>query len=196
MSTLRACTCVETPPATLPLEAYPQRDTQPAAQLNAPFTLEEIQQGLKALNNCKACGASGIPAEMLRYAKAEADNNNPKPAHVLAPVLLEVLNCAFAKGEVPASSNVAHLTPVFKRGDPNEPQSYRPIVVGEPLLRLYAVILNRRLTQYLEVNNLRSDAQAGFRPGRSTVHQLFALQHFIDAANARGERLLLLPGPQ
>ncbi len=33
-----------------------------------------------------------------------------------------------------------------------------------------------------EKHGLRSPAQAGFRPGRSTVHHLFALQHLIDHA--------------
>ncbi len=33
-----------------------------------------------------------------------------------------------------------------------------------------------------EKHGLRSPSQAGFRPGRSTVHHLFALRHFIDHA--------------
>ncbi len=39
-----------------------------------------------------------------------------------------------------------------------------------------------RLVDWSEKHGLRSPSQAGFRPGRSTVHHLFALRHFIDHA--------------
>ena len=60
--------------------------------------------------------------------------------------------------------------------------NYRPIAVGEPLYRLYTIILNARLVAWSEKHGLRSPAQAGFRPGQSPIHHLFALRHFIDRA--------------
>ena len=39
---------------------------------------------------------------------------------------------------------------------------------------------NNRISPYLEAENLRAQAQAGFRPRRSVNHNLFALQHAID----------------
>ena len=55
--------------------------------------------------------------------------------------------------------------------------NYRPIAVGEPISRLYASILARRLVRYTEGQQLRSPTQAGYRPDLSTMHQAFALQH-------------------
>ena len=63
--------------------------------------------------------------------------------------------------------------------------NYRPIAVGEPLSRLYTIILNARLVAWSEEHGLRSPAQAGFRPGHSPIHHLFALRHFIDRAMQR-----------
>ncbi len=50
------------------------------------------------------------------------------------------------------------------------------------LYAAYLLSLNARLVDWSEKHGLRSPSQAGFRPGRSTVHHLFALRHFIDHA--------------
>ena len=52
--------------------------------------------------------------------------------------------------------------------------------VGEPLSRLYASVLVQRLVQYTEQQGLGSPTQAGYRPGHSTIHQTFVLQHVTD----------------
>ena len=40
-------------------------------------------------------------------------------------------------------------------------------------MRLYAGLLNSRLIQYTVEHSLRAPSQAGFRPGRSVIHQIF-----------------------
>ena len=60
------------------------------------------------------------------------------------------LNAAFRVGEVPRALNTSHVTPVHKRGDTAEPNNYRPIAVGEPIIRLYANMINRRQLSYTE----------------------------------------------
>ena len=104
---------------------------------------------------------------------------------MLAPLLADMLTAFFQGGWVPSCVTSALVTPIHKKGSDLDTANYRPIAVGEPLYRLYAIILNKRLVDWTESVGVRSPAQAGFRPKYSTVHQLFALRHFVDRARLR-----------
>jgi hypothetical protein len=60
-----------------------------------------------------------------------------------------------------------------------------PIAVGDPIVRLYAQVLGSRLISFTESCGLRAPTQAGFRPGLSTTHNLFTLQHLVDKATPK-----------
>ena len=104
----------------------------------------------------------------------------PPPPHLLAPLLLHLLNATFSLGHVPSHSNLAPISPIFKKGDPADTANYRPVAVSEPFLCLYANILNSCIISLTKARELRAPSQAGFRPALSTLHPLFALQHFVD----------------
>ena len=59
-----------------------------------------------------------------------------------------------------------------------------PLIIGQwlsaYLRHVYANVLNRRITPYLEEENLRAQGQAGFCSRRPVNHNHFALQHVID----------------
>ncbi len=118
----------------------------------------------------------------------QAENGNMKTICMSAPLLTSMLNAFFLGGRNPACVSSGLVTPDHKTGCTLDPANYRPnrpIAVGQALYRLYTIILNARLVDWSEKHSLRSPSQAGFRPGRSTVHHLFALlalRHFIDHA--------------
>ena len=178
------CNAGSTAACHIPPDAYPQQPHENAAGLNAPISVQEVLHGLKHLHNGRATGKAGVPSEFLRYAEPERRPGQPPSAHMLAAPLTKVLNSLFRTGTVPDFVNEGLVTPVFKKGEPFDTSNYRPITVTEPLMRLYASILNARLQKFAESNNYRADTQTGFRPGLSTMHQLFALQYFVDEADA------------
>jgi exonuclease III len=154
-----------------------------ASALNSPFTQQEVLQAVKRLNNNRSPGFGGLCSEFFRYAvyvPVDADGRKQEPVNVLAECITVLVNAVFAQGTVPSQWDLSLITPVHKRGSTLDTANYRPIAVGEPLAKLYAVLLQLRLDAYLEKHSLRSDSQAGFRTNRSTSDQLFLLQHFID----------------
>jgi exonuclease III len=169
----------------LPLESHPVRPLAQAEQLEAPIAEEEVLAALHQLHNGRAPGFHGYPSELLRAAQPDRLPGEPPEPHILAPVLTRVLDLAFQTGVFPSEFNQSLVTPVFKKGDAGDPNNYRPIAVGEPIARLYAHILGERLISFTEQFGLRAPTQAGFRPGLSTVHNLFTLQHFVDKATPK-----------
>jgi hypothetical protein len=55
------------------------------------------------------------------------------------------------------------------------PDVWNKIVINPVYDKLYCNILNERLAQWVDDNNLLADEQNGFRKGRSTIDQLFTL---------------------
>ena len=110
------------------------------------------------------------------------DDGSRHKVWVLAPLLTRFLKHCFRAGSLSPCIYSALVTPVHKMGCTLDAANYRPIAVGKPLYRLYTINLNRRLVGWSEEHKLRSPVQAGFRPGQSPIHNLFALHHFIDTA--------------
>lgn len=149
-----------------------------AASLStAVISQSEVLAALGKLQNGKASGYSEIPAEALRYAVADRPDG---PPHELAPYLAQLFTAAFQTGSIPPEWATSLITPIYKKGDPLQTSNYRPVAVGPSFARLYAAVLDSRLSRYFEDQKLRAPSQAGFRPKRSVNHNLFALQHAID----------------
>ena len=72
-------------------------------------------------------------------------------------------------GKFPESWELATITPIPKPGkDHTEPTNYRPIALTSCLCKTLERMINARLVWYLEINNLISPVQSGFRSERST----------------------------
>ena len=69
------------------------------------------------------------------------------------------------------------IVPLHKKGDPNDVNHYRGItLVSSFFLKCFTSILNKRVNDWVENNNIVSDAQFSFRKGRSTVDAFFCFK--------------------
>ena len=77
-------------------------------------------------------------------------------------------------GFFPEKWSYALISPIHKSLDKNKPENYRGISSQPILSKIFASILSKR-----EANNVIGEEQAGFRPSRSTIDNIFCLQTIV-----------------
>ena len=122
-----------------------------------PVDVDTIILTIKDLNNTTSVGCDGIP---LRFIKDSL--------YVIAFYLTCIINTSIVTGIFPSSWKHAIVVPLFKNGDTNDLNNYRPISLLPILSKILEKIVAGQLTQFLEVNKLLSNTQHGFRPRMST----------------------------
>jgi len=87
------------------------------------------------------------------------------------------LKKSFSESAVPDDWKCANVTPVFKKGNRNLAENYRPVSLTSQISRLFEKIIRDSVMHFLEENCLIGESQYGFRKGRSCLTNL---QTFID----------------
>ena len=148
--------------------------------LSTDITPEEVAQQAFRLNNNKAPSPlDNMHNELLKYGGS-----------AMHTAMAALFNLQFNLETKAKTCGV--IIPIYKNSDPTEPQNYRPITLGSAIDKLYNLVLNARIMQYLEDNNKLHDAQQGFRPGRSAVDNIFMLKACLDARGHQKKDTYLL----
>jgi hypothetical protein len=85
---------------------------------------------------------------------------------------------------VPKYWKSSKITVIFKKGDKQLPENYRPICITPILYRLYSKILLKRIHDKLEAAQSRD--QAGFRSTFGCLDHIFTLAQVAEKANEHG----------
>ena len=99
---------------------------------------------------------------------------------------------SFVEGSVPKQLKLAKVIPVFKNGKKDAMDNYRPISLLSCYSKIIEKIVCSRLTCFLDVNNLISSSQFGFRKKHSTLHPLIHFQNFVSSALDKGEHAVAI----
>ena len=77
---------------------------------------------------------------------------------------------------------LVNVTPMFKKGDKQLIKNYRPISLLQICGKFLEKLIFNKLCSYLQLNDLITKNQSGFRPGDSTTNQLLYLVDEIHQA--------------
>ena len=95
-------------------------------------------------------------------------------AHISIP-LTHIFNKSLSLGAVPDIYKIAKVIPVFKTGDKNDPNNYRPISLLPAFSKILEKIVYKRVINFLLKYNVIYPQQYGFLNGRSTEQAMIDL---------------------
>ena len=136
-------------------------------QLNEVITLDEINTAIKKLHNNKSVSEDLISNEMLQHLCSEG-----------VQTLQKLFNQCLSVGVYPWHTSV--ITPIYKSGDPYDPDNYRAIAVGSCLGKLFSSVLLSRLTTFKQEHCKDPIEQLGFTKGAQTNDHILTLKTLID----------------
>ena len=132
---------------------------------------EEVKKVLQQLNSQKAVGPDKIHNKILSASR-----------EVITEGLTLLFNRCLNEGKFPLSWKIALVSPIFKKGNREHCNNYRPISLLSCIGKTLEKCVQQRTLTYLTQNELITPHQSGFIPGDSTVYHLLNLYHDLCSA--------------
>ena len=150
--------------------------------LNDPITSDEIKRCIIKLKNNKSPGSDYIINEYIKSTQ-----------NLLCPLYVKLFNKILDEGVFPLEWTTGVIVAIYKnKGDVNDTNNYRGITLLSCMGKLFTSILNDRLRQYSEANQIINETQAGFRQQYSTLDHIFLLKCIIDLFKWKKRKLFCL----
>ena len=121
----------------------------------------DISKTVKKLRGNSSPGPDGITVLFLKNVIAN-----------IAGALCKVYNMSITEGVLPHDWKVAHIIPLFKKGDPQLPLQYRPVSLTSVICKILERIIHSQMLEYIVRNNIIPHCQHGFLPKKSTTTNL------------------------
>jgi len=125
------------------------------------FSIETVSRKLQKLQADKSPGPDGIHPLLLKECSS-----------IVALPLSLIFRKSFETGELPADWRAAHIVPIFKKGSKTDKANYRPVSLTSVSCKVMESIIKDKLLEFLDKNKVISEAQHGFRSGRSCLTNL------------------------
>lgn len=145
------------------------------------ITEDDIIEIICKLDANKASGYDGISTTILKWCAP----------YILAP-LASIFNALLKSGSYPNIFKIAKVTALFKGGNETEIDNYRPISVLPVINKVFEKLIHTQLTNFLELHNILSSQQFGFRKKHSTSHAVNFLHEKLIENLEKGEMSAVL----
>lgn len=127
---------------------------------------ESVCTALKSLDSSKGAGPDGIPPSFF-----------VRTADHLSSAVHIIFNKSLKEGVFPTVWKRASITPVYKSGDKNNVENYRPISILSTLAKVFERLVHSAL--YPHIRNLILPEQHGFVKRRSTTTNLMTFVNYL-----------------
>lgn len=123
----------------------------------SPIEAQELHITINSLDCQKAAGDDGLPVLLVK-----------QNSSILLTPLLYIYNLSLNTGIVPDLMKLAKVVPIFKKGELDNPNNYRPISLLSVFDKIFEKLVNQRLLDFLEKHKILYRYQFGFRKNYST----------------------------
>ena len=109
-----------------------------------------------------------------------------------AAIIYLFFNLVFETGTLPETWLEGISKPIYKKkGDPLQPENYRPITILSCFGKLFTAGLDLRLNKFQNDHDILEENQAGFkfRAGYSTCDHVFSLHALIEILKSKTQKL-------
>ncbi|KAK4810498.1 LOW QUALITY PROTEIN: hypothetical protein QYF61_004278 [Mycteria americana] len=142
----------------------PELEDRDGEQNKPPIIQEEaVNDLLRHLDTHNSMGPDGIHPRVLRELAEE-----------LAKPLSIIYQQSWLTGEVPDDWRLANVTPIYKKGQKEDPGNYRPVSLTSVTGKIMEQIILSALNRHVQANQGIRPNQHGFRKGRSCLTNLIS----------------------
>ena len=136
---------------------------------------DEVILLCREIENLKSSGLDDISSRLCKDAFL-----------VLSEQLTHMFNCSLRKGIFPDEWKSAKVVPLFKGGDKESVENYRPVSLLPLPGKLLEKIVHNRITEFFGNTNFITPNQGGFRKGFSTTSTMADLTDDIFSGINKG----------
>ncbi len=122
-----------------------------------PVDTDTVVFTIKDLNDTSSVGSDGIPLKIIKDALC-----------IIAFYITCIINTSIVTGVFPTAWKHDLVTPLFKSGDISDLSNFWPVSLLTIVSKVLEKMVANQLIKFLELNQLLSNAQHGFRPKLST----------------------------
>ena len=128
----------------------------------------EVMKVIKELKNKKSSGSDDISNEIIKCCSPVVEN-----------FLAIAFNKCIEESIFPKCLKIAKVIPIYKKGDRNKPENYRPISLLSSISKIFEKLILRRMMKFCEKNNIITKNQYGFRSRRSCADAIATVTEFM-----------------
>ena len=131
---------------------------------------------IESLKTKSSCGDDGLSTKLLKEIKNE----------ICSSITL-IVNQMITTGIFPDSLKIAKIIPIFKKGDIEIIENYRPISILPAISKIFEKILSLQIHEYFQSKHLYYEYQYGFIKNRSTEQAALELIDRVITEIDKGE---------
>lgn len=137
---------------------------------------QEILEIIKNMRNKNSIGFDGLPIKIIK-----------EIAYYISEPISYIVNTSFEQEAYPDMFKIGKIIPVFKKGDNEMIDNYRPITIPSAIAKIIETAIYNQVKSFLNRFNIISDHQNGFCPGKSTETATISFMENIYRAIDKGK---------